>query len=182
MTEATLRAFLALVPPAEVSDRIESLLMRWPAEGRAVPRRNWHLTLAFLGEINPESLEAVKALGAGLDWPEVTLVLDRLGHFPGSAVGWLGPSEVPPTLKAFHAEFSGTLDDVGLRSPGRRWTPHVTLYRKMRKRPDNIPFEPIEWRLQGGCLMQSMLRPEGVEYRVLARWPGSDEGQSSASL
>src|SRR5690606_35642790 len=57
--------------------------------GRPTAKRNLHLTVAFLGMLEPEALElaaAVPPIGIG----PFEIELDRIGYFEGSRVLWLG--------------------------------------------------------------------------------------------
>lgn len=166
-----MRLFFALRPPDGVRRAAAALQRRLMASGpaRAVPEANFHVTLAFLGNVDSAGREAAERVAGPL--PALTLRLDRLGVFPGAGVVWLGCSSVPGLLLRFQTELAAALEAAGFELDRRPWRPHLTLYRKMRTGPATIGFDAIEWPLDGWSLMQSRSGRRGVEYREIAHWP-----------
>jgi len=58
----------------------------------------------------------------------------------------------------------------GLQTDTRPYQPHITLARHARYLPD-IKLEPIVWRAESFCLVESCSEPEGVSYKVREQWP-----------
>ena len=166
-----MRLFFALSPPPRVRRRIAALQAELKLAGRPEAPNRVHLTLAFLGEVPEEDLNAVIGTATACRLPACRLRLDRLGWFPRARVAWLGCTDTPPALGQFQAELSGALKQAGLRPDRRRWHPHLTLYRKLRTPFAKIPFEAIDWPLEGFDLVHSRLQPEGPKYRSLQHWP-----------
>ncbi|MEO1689425.1 MAG: 2'-5' RNA ligase family protein, partial [Pseudomonadota bacterium] len=75
-----IRAFLALPLPDALRDRLEDVALDL-GEGRPVAWENFHVTLAFLGELPGPALEDAAWELDGLDAPAPRLVLDGLGVF-----------------------------------------------------------------------------------------------------
>jgi len=171
-----LRLFFALSPPPAVRRHIAALQTELKLGGRPEAPGRLHVTLAFLGEVPEELLDKVTGAAAGCGLPVCRLRLDRLGWFPRSRVAWLGCADTPPALGRFQAELTAALEEAGLRPDRRRWHPHVTLYRKLRSPFAKIPFEAIDWPLQGFDLMHSRLEPAGPKYRSLEHWPAAGLG------
>lgn len=75
------RLFLAVWPPADVLERLAAIPRPVQPGVRWVPSENLHLTLRFLGEADPEAVEAALA-ERQLPAAEVTLgpVVSRLGR------------------------------------------------------------------------------------------------------
>ena len=170
----TERVFFALRPDAELRTRMTALQMLDGWSGRPVPPGNLHLTLLFIGDVDARRLDALKALGSDRALPPCGLTLDRLGWFPRVRVGWLGcTGGAPDMLAGFQRRLAGAAAEAGFDADTRRWTPHVTLYRHLRKAPPTMRTEPLEWRVQAYELMASRPREDGaggVEYHTLARW------------
>lgn len=141
-----MRLFVGIVPSAEAIshaagavDRIASTTpdMRW------VPSERWHLTLAFLDEVDPDR---VPELTARLDnvaanhSPIEGLRLASSGTFPG--ILWLGiddardgGSRSDPRLTA-ESRLGGLADAIqrempkaGVHLESRPWQPHLTIGR-----------------------------------------------------
>ena len=58
----------------------------------------------------------------------------------------------------------------GLQTEARPYIPHITLARHAKHLPD-INFEPIVWRAEAFCLVESCSEPGGVIYKVKEQWP-----------
>lgn len=113
---------------AEALDRISSTApdMRW------VPQERWHITLAFLGEVDPDriprlvdELHAVAAEHAPLS----AMTLTGAGTFRGSL--WLG---VHPTERHSPADRLARAVQRAMRAAGvpverRPWRAHLTIAR-----------------------------------------------------
>lgn len=61
-------------------------------------------------------------------------------------------------------------ENCGLQTDTRPYTPHVTLARHARYLPE-VKFEPVIWRAEAFCLVESCSEPGGVIYKVMQRWP-----------
>jgi 2'-5' RNA ligase len=141
-----MRLFVGLVPSAEATshaaDAVDRIASTTP-DIHWVPSERWHLTLAFLGEVDPD---LVPALTARLDDVAAThspidgLCLASSGTFPG--VLWLGIGNAGPSGSAGDPRFSaetrlGGLADAiqrgmpkaGVHLESRPWQPHLTIGR-----------------------------------------------------
>jgi 2'-5' RNA ligase len=136
------RLFVGIVPsPEAIShaagavDRIASTTpdMRW------VPSERWHLTLAFLGEVDPDRLPDLTARlddVAAIHSPIEGLCLAGSGSFPG--VLWLGIGNAGADDPRYSAmiRLSGLADAIqrempkaGVHLESRPWQPHLTVGR-----------------------------------------------------
>lgn len=164
----TRRLFFACWPNEVVRGRI--IARRGLIEGlsaRRVPDHNLHLTLLFLGDQPAERLDELLAAGGGLRSPGFTLVLDRFGWFAGARVAWLG-GPAPDAARDLVGQIAKTAAGLGLRFDPRPFHPHITLYRRVARRPD-FPDPPVlDWPIEEFALIESVpSRP----YQVLRTWP-----------
>jgi len=136
------RRFLALAVPAAVRDELARATahLRTPgAELRPTPPAGWHVTLAFLGELDPaEAVVATEVAGATLavaaDAPAPELVVRRAGRF-GDRVLVVQLEEQPgQALEAVVERLHAALRAAGLEVPDRAFRPHLTLARARRAR------------------------------------------------
>ncbi|MEO0085928.1 MAG: RNA 2',3'-cyclic phosphodiesterase [candidate division WOR-3 bacterium] len=180
----SIRAFLAV----EVSDTVRIELGRLVGRlgNRPGPRVRWvrpelmHLTLVFLGEVAEGFVErAVRKLERVTSAiPCFDCRFSGLGAFPGPAkarVVWVGVGAGRDELRGLQVAVAGALEQLGFRSEGRAFTPHLTLGR-LREPADVRPlvegrFESETFRVAGLTAFRSVLGPGGPEYTQLAFLP-----------
>jgi 2'-5' RNA ligase len=167
------RLFFALRPDEAVREQ----LARWSRELRAVcggrPMRpeNLHVTLAFLGNVEDARVAEVERAAGEVPPCAVPLVLDHSGYWKHNRIVWAGASAVPEGLEAFVAELRSALTRSGIDFDAKKgFVSHVTLLRDARE-PRAMPaLDPIEWRVDGFALVQSVTLPSGSRYEVRKSW------------
>lgn len=167
-SERRRRLFFACDPGRVVRGRI---LAAGPAHaGRAVDPDNLHLTLAFLGAVAESRLDELTAMAEGVRVSPFRLNLDRVGHWRPSGILWLGPSRVPGQLLELVGGLAEGLKGLGFEAEDRRYKPHITLARKVRRFAGATAVAPVHWWVSGFHLMESVPMGTGVRYRRLQRW------------
>ena len=156
---------------AEVA-RVQSHLSN---AGRAVPPRNFHVTLAFLGMQPAAVIPDICALAGRLRLAPCRVVMDQVGRFPRAGVMWLGASMPPDPLRRFQQDLLDALQDAGIGHDPKPWTFHLTLYRRLRKPFPTLPPVAIEWSVRGFDLVESAAAKKGVEYHSIGHWPAAGE-------
>ncbi len=165
-----LRLFCALSLPEAVLDR----LVEWQAGelsggGRAVPRGNLHVTVAFLGSRPATDVGPVAAeLGAAAAVSEPVRFRAR-GYRETRSVGMVLLDDADDHAGSFALDVFRRLERIGVFEPERRrWLPHVTVLRFRRPPrlspalPDLGEFSPSE-----AAVYHSLLRPGGAQYETL---------------
>ncbi len=188
----TTRTFIALPVPSALGEkltRLQSLLApkvpaaRWSSSDR----EPFHMTLAFLGDVQDNDLNTVcKAVArASLAFSSFELRLESVGAFPNPArprVLWAGltAADLAPLVELQKAIVKG-VTDAGYRPDDQRFTPHVTLGRIRLERRVHEPLnlttilQPyLTWsagtfRVGEVITFASTLTPEGPVYAQLAR-------------
>jgi len=147
----------------------------------AVP--NLHLTLKFLGGVEPDRLEAVAAALADVApaRPAFELVMRGLGAFPSPTrprVVWAGVrdgAEVVQLASAVEEALAG----LGFPPEGRPFSSHVTLGRVREPQRDPALTAGLAegagrefgaFRVDQVALMRSDLSPRGARYTALGSW------------
>lgn len=131
------RTFIAVELPDAARAALQAHIARL---SRALPRVRFqppdslHLTLAFLGELDDERLDAATqaAIAAASTAPPFTLMVAGLGIFgPPSAprVLWCGVGGDVPTLLRLQAALADRLEATGFPRERRPFAPHLTLAR-----------------------------------------------------
>jgi 2'-5' RNA ligase len=165
------RLFLALWPDGAVRSRLESIPAGIAASGRRIPARNLHLTLAFLGSLDPAAQRCVEEAAQTVRARPCTLLLDEVGWFRRPRVLWVGASQVPAQLEDLVEQLSERLTPCGYAPDSRPFRAHVTLARKVDRGPlRREAIAPIEWHVDGFALVESVMLPAGADYRPLRIW------------
>jgi 2'-5' RNA ligase len=168
--------FFALWP----DDGVRAQLAHWSRElhavcgGRTTRPENLHVTLAFLGSVEDARVAEVERAAGQVAARRFPLILDQPGYWKHNRIAWAGASVVPPGLEALVSELRGALTRSQIRFDAKPFMSHVTLLREARE-PKAMPaLEPIEWRLDGFALVQSVTLPsslvQGSRYEIRKFW------------
>jgi 2'-5' RNA ligase len=167
-----LRLFFALWPEVDVVTQLASVAVRLPINdsGRLVNKKNYHLTVAFVGEVDSARLEALNQIGQSLLADCGTVVLDSMEFWPQSQALVAAARTVPPGLLRLWRQ----LQDA-LALPETRYRAHVTLARKVTQAPVPQAMSPILWHPTSIALIRSDTGGMESAYTVVSTWPLLDE-------
>jgi 2'-5' RNA ligase len=157
-----MRLFFALWPPPDTAQA----LARWASgmQGRATAAARIHLTLAFLGEADPQpAIDAAKVVKAA----PFDLPLEVPKYWRHNRIVWVGPRQTPAQLQALVHSLHGELEQRGFRLEERPFAAHVTLIRNAAP-PQPLPELPaLAWPAREFVLVRSV---DGA-YERLAGFP-----------
>lgn len=171
---ARARLFFALWPDQAVRSELAAWASALQSEvgGRVTKTESIHLTLLFLGELEPERCEAARELGLAVSSPLFEITLDAAGCWKHNSVAWAAPGAVPAPLAALAERLATGARDAGFEVEGRAYKPHLTLLRKANCRPLQWqPPAPVMWRVERFVLVRSVLNREAALYEEIATWP-----------
>jgi 2'-5' RNA ligase len=142
---------------------------------RPVAMANFHITLAFVGEIGEQALERLCLAVDGWPLPQRPeagrLRLDSVGFWPRPGIYWLGPGSCPAALQELASKLRGTASRAGARRERKPFQPHVTLYRNCQTPPPHPPRLPtIDVAFGDFTLFESRQGRNGVSYHPMASW------------
>ncbi|WP_329275114.1 RNA 2',3'-cyclic phosphodiesterase [Streptomyces sp. NBC_00691] len=181
---STVRVFIALAPPDEAKDELERQLR--PAYD-AYPRmrwnriEDWHITLAFLGELPAGTVPALRPPLAGLAASRgpVELALRGGGH-SDERVLWSGVDGDVDGLHRLAADVRDVVRECGIPFEDRPLRPHLTLARARRDDLSSVPdvaaglagFTGRPWRAERLHLVGSDFGrgPGPIRYRDIESW------------
>ena len=182
-----MRLFVALEIPSTVRERFATLINQLRAleskssakKPRWVRPENLHVTLKFIGHIDPALLDPIRATLAKLcsDGP-VDLRFRGLGFFPNAKrprVLWAGTA-ASPNLSSLARDIDSSLAKLGIPAEERAFTPHLTLARcepsaisaamaGVVERDSACDFGGL--RTTQFHLIESKLKASGAEYTTL---------------
>ncbi len=190
-----MRCFIALPLPSEAREALaralEPLRARWPRLRWTAPE-GYHLTLAFLGEIEGQSLDRARAAVQGLPaLPGFAFSFSRLSYLPPRPSPRVLVAELAEVPAGSSASLSTLVEEAlgpGTSRPGgpgpngdcppaRPFRPHLTLARlgPGSPAPDLASLAGLlpagEWTIGRCALYKSDLRPSGAVYTELVEIP-----------
>lgn len=190
-TKRTMRIFCAVDLPDDVRARVAAHIARLREAATASPLKiSWeraeklHLTLKFLGELEPARVEALTRAATrtveGLG--KFALTLADAGTFPASGnprVLWLGLRDETNRLDALYQRLEEECARENFPREARAFHPHITVARI--RIPNTAParhiaklhretgFEPASFNVNELIVMQSQLGPGGSRYTPLSK-------------
>jgi RNA 2',3'-cyclic 3'-phosphodiesterase len=180
------RLFVAITPPASALAELEATVaplhglepgLRWSSP------QSWHITLAFLGEVDERIAArlAARLERAAAKHPGVDLLTAGGGAFPSvikARVLWTGIRGDQDVLRDIAESVQAGARRAGAPSPdeGRRYRPHITLARS--KEPVNArplvdalaEYSGSTWPADRIHLIRSHLGPQ-PSYESIGSWP-----------
>lgn len=165
-----MRLFYAITLPEPAKEALAgfSACLRDLAEkGRFTDRDNFHLTLAFLGEVSPDRLEQACEAMRPVSCEAFLLSFSGIGHFTRGTrqIWWVGvdPSE---SLSRMQARLADAVRHAGFALPDQPYRPHLTLGRDILPKPGADP------RSLAGVLPALSMRVDAISLMESARVNG----------
>jgi len=184
MVSQTIRSFIAFELPAAVIallDNVQQGLKALSLKAKWVRPQNIHLTLKFLGNIDPANIEDIgRAMAdAAEDCAPFTLTVAGLGFFPGPKrprIVWVGLGGETEILLNLQHKLVQRLAAIGYPQEKRPFKAHLTLGRiRQAVNPSAIGRAMQEYSNLGNLqfaadriiLFKSDLKPTGAVYSPL---------------
>lgn len=166
------RLFFALWPDDKTRARLAAVADQLPQRlGKRVPAQKLHLTLVFLGQVDDTVRDGLIEDAGAIASPPFAIEFTHSGWWPRAEVAWLAPDNIPPELPPLVERLQQIARARQIEVDGRPYAPHLTVARKLRRRPPSLAFAPIRWEIREFCLVESSAGPAGSEYRILRSWP-----------
>ena len=154
-------------------------------QARWVEPANLHLTLAFIGEVDEATGDAMRAeLDRRFDVSPFDVHLAGFGAFPPSGptrVVWLGVTRGDASMGQLHHEVEARLQPLGYQPERRAYSAHLTVARvkdaprgrhaAIRNAIGEAPAGAGTLRVDHVTLFRSRLSPKGAAYETLLRVP-----------
>lgn len=180
-----IRSFIAIEMPADLRSRLEATideLRNLRVDARLSRPESVHLTLKFLGDIRESQIQPIEdALTRSVeDRRPFPIRISGLGVFPYLAnprVVWVGIDGGKELIDLQH-DVESSLSELAFPPEKRAYEPHLTLARVKSRRNIAALIHYVEssgsavalgeFVARGLHLYQSILKPQGAEYRKLA--------------
>jgi 2'-5' RNA ligase len=180
-----IRAFIAISIPESILRRCQALsdgLRALKLEGRFARTPSIHLTLQFLGNIEEVKITPIEKIlrETGRDIMPFNVEVRKLGVFPNRSrpwVLWIGVHPVD-AVSDLQGRLQEGLNPLGFSGEDRPFHPHLTLLRLKSRKNVSALIDYVEGagadeqagllKVKEVHLYQSILKPDGAEYRKLA--------------
>lgn len=163
-----MRIFIAINFDEETKDRMMQVQERLSGYGKGsfTRRENLHLTLAFLGEVGADDIDAVKNCMDSVRMRRMKLEFSKIGCFRNdSELWWIGLKD-DPVLSGIQRELIKNLREAGFRPDSKRFRPHITLARRMRAgRIESGDLLPEPFETEAGAM--SLMLSERIDGRMV---------------
>ncbi len=162
----TRRLFFALWPNHRQREYLRDVIgaVAKTVEGRAVDRRNWHVTLVFIGEFPAHRVPYLLEQARGIQVSPFRLTFDRLEFWARPRVASLCVATVPPELQDLVDRLNGIMADLGFELEDRTYRPHITIARKARAFTTERLTQRVTTEWSEFELVESVSGPGGVSY------------------
>lgn len=177
------RLFVALTLPEKISEHL-NLMVPESAGVRPVPEESIHLTLRFIGEVDPKKTADLEDVLAGIEAPILKLKLRGVGVFPEGKkprILYAGV-ETNQDLVELKKKIDRELSALGFENDARVYHPHVTLARLANPLPEWTAekiiaflrefgsFESESFACDEFILFQSDLHEDGARYTPIGNY------------
>ncbi len=180
----SIRTFIAVELPENIIaliSKIQEALKSFGLSVRWVRPANIHLTLKFLGNINPEAVAQIDTVicDAVKPFAPIPLTVKGMGVFPGikrPRVIWVGLGGQVATIIELQKILDEKLNALGFPSEKRPFKGHLTLgrvkghinsERLMAALQQHSAFESDTFFAETVVLLKSVLDPKGSVYTKL---------------
>lgn len=175
-----MRLFTAIDLPLPMKEKLSSICF-------GIPRMRWinpdqfHLTLVFIGDINPAELEGLHESLMEIPFKPLEIHCQGIGSFRNGTL-WLGV-ENTPALERLQQQVKHKVQSItGVKLDQHRFRPHITLG---KMDPQNAPklesfltlnnADRYSFTAQGFQLKSSQLAAKGAIHSLIEEYPQFDE-------
>ena len=165
----TRRIFFALWPDDRQRDRLRDVInsVARTVEGRVIDRRNWHVTLAWIGDFPERQIPDLQSRAAQIQVKPFRLSFDRLEFWARPKVACMVGATVPAELQALVADLHIVIQDFGVIPNDRTYRPHITVARNARSFTTERLTQRVATEWSSFELVESLSGPGEVRYRPL---------------
>jgi 2'-5' RNA ligase len=170
--DSKVRLFFAVLPDPTTRERIAAAAaaIQGDSGARWVPPGNYHMTLAFIGEVPARQLPILRQIGAAQRAAACSLRFDAYEFWPKSKVIVGTARTLPSALEQLWQQLHRGLAEHQWALDPKRLSPHVTLARKVSQAPVLQVMSAFDWPVRDFCLMRSDTGGIQSTYTVVDTW------------
>ncbi len=173
-----MRIFIAIDLPERIKDEIEKIRKGLRGiYGKPVEKENFHITLKFIGDVQPDIFEKIKEELNNVKYNKFSIKIGNIGTF-GDRVVWIGIQEGYEDIVNLHNLIDEQLYKIKI-DRDYKFSPHITIYRIkeiINKKEFKESVEKLSKYISDDILIdkfyikQSILRPQGPLYINMAEY------------
>ena len=133
-------------------------------EGTAIDRRNWHITLVFIGNFAEQNIAELQAAAGEIEPFDFRLRFDRISFWQRPKIATMNPRNVPAELEQLVKSLEQILIPFGFEPNERVYRPHITVARRARTFSDVPLARPNDLEWSSFQLVESVSTTRGVQY------------------
>jgi 2'-5' RNA ligase len=142
---------------------------------RPVAAVNYHLTVAFVGDVAAGQEVALRGIGRAQRARRSDACFDAYEYWPKPEVVVAAARVIPPALQELWQHLHADLAAGDFALNPKRLRPHVTLARKVSQTPALPAICAFHWSCRQLCLMRADGAGDERVYTVVEAWPLLDE-------
>lgn len=178
-----MRLFFGIFPDSETRMQIAAAAQALELDGSPprVPAENYHMTLAFVGEVPASQVATLREIGGSQRARVLTVRFDAYEYWREARVVVAAAREFPASLARLWQQLRADLAKHKLapeRNPAHsceRLRPHVTIARRVSMSPVLPAMAAFAWPMQTLSLIHSNTAGARSVYTVVDSWPLLDE-------
>ena len=160
----------------------QTLLRELNLDLKIVDPKNIHVTIRFLGSINPTMVEKVYEIIKSIKFESFPIQLCGLGVFPSlnyPRVVWIGITQGAEQIKSIFSQLEPRIQALGFPKDPYGFSPHLTIARvktgKNKLRLTEFVSKKVDFdvgTINADCLRlkRSQLSPRGPTYSTLKEY------------
>lgn len=171
-----MRLFIAIELPKEVKDYLFTIKDNFKSLAKVnwTAKKNLHLTLKFLGEVDDKLISEIISLLKQVKFKEFELETDNLGFFPKNYIKviWVGVNNFNKVI-----ELQQDIDEILSKYFGKEkeFSCHITLGRvkliqnkkEFLERANKLSLQKMKFKVNSFSLFKSELSKDGPQYSII---------------
>lgn len=142
---------------------------------KSVPPDNYHITLAFFGEVQHNLLEPLisklDSAHAKHSVRSMAFNIDQIAFWPKTGIVWIGPKQWPDTLSQLAKSHGHVGTSIGSKKSRNAYQPHITLARSVQDFSGQVEQPALQLEINNVTLFESLRGNTGrVQYQPIHQW------------
>ena len=168
-----MKLFFAIWPDADTRKHLHAMQAKLLPliGGRGTAPDTFHITMCFLGDVDPARLNILTAIGSEIDGKAFEMQINKVSCFEKAKVGWAGSTQTSRPLMELQAAIQNEVNAEGFDADPRAFRPHITLVRHLPQPFETMSTQDIRWPVSGFSLVASLPDGDDGRYELLKTWP-----------